>query len=293
MPKKRYGKLEKKVLDLFPIDKHFFYTGQEYIVRISGKPRSSKGEPKTDVYISAENVNDGNKCIVFKISCKLEKANEFQENKIQAARAEEIWGDNWERVINEAAWSLQDDFLKTQVFFPKGTPRTKETMLTNGWKVEITNKYRALSSPLDFSEQEVRDIIYKGVTLDTSKKNCIVNGQCIENSGVAEFILVSTPEKLNSELDVLNNIQCIDNYPIIQHYIVFTGNNLRVLKNKYDGTRQLGVQIFWNVDAMTKELTYNLNFNNPLDPNYSSKQISNRTQRELKKLDVSILNNFI
>lgn len=290
----RYGKLEKKVLDLFEVGSVFEYQNKKFKVLLSDKPRSSAGEPKTDAFIKAQEVNNENNIITLKISCKLKKENEFQENKIKAERAQEIWGNDWKEVIRNAAISNDENFRQTEVYFPEGSSRTKETMFTNGWKVEITNKYRTLSYPLEFSEQEVRDIIYKGLTLDRSKKDSKVSGQVIKDSGVAEYILVSTPEELHKPEDVLKNMQLIDDYHIVPHYIVFTANNFRVLKNKSDGNRPLAVQVFWEVDKTDDtKMEYSINYSNPLDPNYSGKKIAEKTLNEISKLNPNTKKDFI
>lgn len=290
----RYGKLEKRVLELFQIGTTFEYEDKTFKVLLSDKPRSKKGEPKTDAFILAQEVTNSDNIIQFKISCKLDKENEFQENKIRAERALEIWGSNWEEIVKEAALNNDKNFRNTKVYFPTGARKTKETMFTNGWKLEITNKYRTLSYPLNFSEQQVRDIIYKGLTLDRSKKDATVNNQVIVDSGVAEYILVSTPEKLDSSKDVLEKMLLIDDYPIVQHYIVFTANNFRVLKNKSDGNRPLAVQLLWQVDKTDDtKMIYEINYNHPLNSDYSGKMIAERTLEEIKKLNPICKDNFI
>ncbi len=290
----RYGKLEKRVLELFEVGTTFEYENKTFKVLLSDKPKSKKGEPKTDAYIQAQEVTNLDNIIQFKISCKLVKENEFQENKIRAERALEIWGANWEEVVKRAALSNDANFRDTTVYFPVGARRTKETMFTNGWKLEITNKYRTLSYPLEFSEQQVRDIIYKGLTLDRSKKDATVNNQVIADSGVAEYILVSTPEELHSSKDVVEKMLLIDDYPIVQHYMVFTANNFRVLKNKSDGNRPLAVQLLWQVDETDdSRMQCEINYKHPLNSNYSGGRIAERTLNEIENLNPICKEKFI
>ncbi|MCQ4087292.1 hypothetical protein [Saccharibacillus sp. JS10] len=290
----KYGKLEKRVLDLFEVGTSFEYENKTFKVLKSDKPRTSKGEPKTDAYISIQEVITPSNIINFKISCKLANENEFQENKIRAERAFEIWGSDWRETIKEAALNNANNFLNTQVFFPEGARKTKESMLTNGWKLEITNKYRALSHPLEFEDQQVRDIIYKGLTLDESKKHAKVHGEVIADSGVAEYILVCTVEELASRKDVLEKMVLIDHYPIVQHYIIFTANNLRILKKKSDGNRPLAVQLLWQVDELDDtKMKYRLNCEHPLDPCYSGEKIAQLTLEQVKQLNPLCKERFI
>lgn len=293
MSQKTYGKLEYKVLSLFSIGTKFKWNNEDYTVIISDKPRAKGGEPKTDVYISASKDSDSEQYIEFKISCKLQGSNEFQENKIKAERARQIWGENWSNILTTAFEEIKDKFYSTKVYLPIGSGKTKETQFTNGWKVEIASKARELSRPLNLTNQEIRDYIYKGTSLDINKKNALVSGKVIVDSGVAEYMLVATPESINSTSDVLDNIILIDDYEIVPHYIIFTANNFRVLKNKSDGNRPLGVQVLWSADLLNNKMIYSIDFSHPLDPNYSGKPISKRTMNEINKLGPSFKKDFI
>lgn len=293
MAQKTYGKLEHKVISLFSPGTKFNWNNEDYIVVFSDKPQAKGGEPKTDVYILASKNTDSEKYIELKISCKLFGTNEFQENKIKADRAKQIWGENWSDILTTAFEEISDKFYNTEVYFPLGSGRTKETQFTNGWKVEIASKSRELSRPLNLTNQEIRDYIYKGTSLDDSKKNALVDGKIITNSGVAEYMLVTTPESINSTSDVLENIILIDDYEIVPHYIIFTANNFRVLENKSDGNRPLGAQVLWSADLVDNKMTHSIEFSHPLDPNYSGKAISERTMNEINKLGSAFRKDFI
>lgn len=293
---KKYRSLEEGTISLFEIDQKIDWKGQEYLILNSDKPHSkSKGEPKTDVYLKLKNLTS-NEEIEFKISCKLEGTNEFQENKIRAPRAEQIWGENWKEIIQKATLSIKERFENTETYFPEGVGQIKETQYTTGWKVEISSKYRYLAVKLELSDTDIRDIIYKGTTLDTSKKDCSVNGEVIKNSGIAEYMLVTTLEKLNNinnPSDILDLLIPIDEYPILPHYIIFTGNNYRVLKNKHDGNRALGVQVIWTANQQENKLEKYLKFDCPLDDNFSSRHIASRTKKEILKLGDEFIKKMI
>lgn len=281
-----YKKFEDKVLSYFKENEEFEYENKKFKVLISGKPKALTrgGEPKTDVYILAEEVDVPENKKEIKISCKLLNKNEFQENKITAERAEEIWGEDWSRIIQNVTQEIHSRFEESQVYFPVGQLKTKKTMFTNGWKLEITNKTRNLSGLLAFSDEDVRNIIYKGSTLSPNKKNSKVNRCSIVDSGVAEFILVSSLASINSSEDVLRNMVLIDDYPIVPHYIVFTANNLMVLTKKSDGKRSLAVQVNWNANLEGNGMEYTLNYLNPLDPDHSGDKIAENTLNEIDKL---------
>lgn len=292
MAKKDYRKLEDRVINLFKKGTTFTWDGVQYKVLKSDKPQSqSKGEPKTDVFVEFEN-NNTNEVKQLKISCKLEGTNEFQENKIKAERAEQIFGKDWANVIIDASLSIKEKFEHTQVYFPKGVGRTKETQYTNGWKVEIASKQRELSVPLPLSDDEIRNYIYKGTTLDDKKKDSKVKGVIVKDSGIAEYMLVSAIEELNSIDSVLQKIIPIDDYPIQQHYIIFTGNNFRVLEKKWDGNRALGVQVKWVADLDEGKMVSEIIYDHPLDPAYSAPEMSMKTLAELNKFGDQIFNDM-
>lgn len=291
--KKNYRKLEDKVIDIFKENKKFVWNNIEFQVENVGKPKAqSSGEPKTDVYIRLLNIK--NKIEVeYKLSCKLEGTNEFQENKIKKERALQIFGEDWSSIISNAALSIKDKFENTEVYFPLGTGRTKETQYTNGWKVEIASKSRELAVPLNLSDTDIRNKIYRGTTLDKNKRDCYVNEELVVGSGVADYMLVSLPEKIEFPNDVLDSIINIDEYPIDQHYMIFTGNNLRVLKNKYDGNRPLGVQVIWSADLTNNRLVKKIKFDKPLEEEYSGKKIAEHTNKEIEKLGVNFKSKMI
>ena len=83
-----------------------------------------------------------------------------------------------------------------------------------------------------------------------------------------------------------------DDYEIVPHYIIFTANNFRVLENKSDGIRPLGVQVLWSADLVNNKMTHSIEFSHPLDPNYSGKAISERTMDEINKLGSAFKKDF-
>ena len=66
-----FGNSERYILSLFSPGEKFTFNNDIYEVLLSGKPTTSKGEPKTDVYVLSESINNGNR-IEFKISFKQE-----------------------------------------------------------------------------------------------------------------------------------------------------------------------------------------------------------------------------
>lgn len=67
---KTFSLNEHKILQMLDMCKSFNYAGKKYDIKILGKPASSSGEPKTDIYIYAESDVDS---MEFKISFKQKK----------------------------------------------------------------------------------------------------------------------------------------------------------------------------------------------------------------------------
>lgn len=281
-----YSKLEKKVLALFSVGSTFKFKQKTYKVLICGKPNSQSkgGEPKTDCYIQAIEQRKGEK-IELKISCKLKKTNEFQENKISSKRAEELLGPKWEDVIVNTSTKIKNLFESHEnLNNPEGFRRNKLGHVVLGWKLEVANKHRKLSAKLALSDKEIRDYIYKGINQEKEKKDAMVNGQIIKNSGVANYILVTETEDIKTSNDVISQMEDIDNHIINDHYLIFTSNAYRIQVNKTDGNRPLAVRVEWNADLQKQEITPTIKYDSPLKSPSTSNDMKKMVDIALSKL---------
>ena len=87
----------------------FFFEDVEYKVVEVDKPRTPRGECKTDVYVKAKDLQ--NKVIELKISVKTEGSNEFQGNKLTSKTALAYFGEGYHKIIASAAQSIQHKFI--------------------------------------------------------------------------------------------------------------------------------------------------------------------------------------
>lgn len=237
-----FGETERKIISLFPVGTSFTYQETEYIILKSGKPCPSKGECKTDIYILAKNINDETEK-EFKISVKQPNA-DFLENKTSLDRAISIFGN--EKLV-ESVSSLkkkfEEDFL---IHFISGHKTEAKTMRI-GWKFELMNKLSGkLSAEIPLSEAQILDV-YAGTTLPSEKKDCLLNGSRIENSGVAEYIWIGDINSINKD-EFFNEITLISEY--IQDksvYFACKAVNYRAVPNKWDGNRPLSAYIDWSI----------------------------------------------
>jgi hypothetical protein len=208
------------------------------------KPRpQGSGECKTDVYVCAQEVNTGNRKEI-KISVKSENK-EFQGNKLTAADTEAYFGKDWGTIVCNATKSLKSSFENRVLLYASGHYPIKPNSITVGWKLEIASKPRALSVKLPLSDQEIRDYVYRGTNQSADKKNSYINGEVIENSGVADYLLVTSIDKIKTSTDILEQMEYINITNIGETYLIFTANNYRTDVDKADGPRALAVRIEW------------------------------------------------
>ena len=254
-----FGTAERRILGLLSVGSVFSFLEDKYTVVVSGKPTCSAGEPKTDIYVKGRN-NNG-LCIELKISYKKDNA-DFLENKTSAFRAEQIFGSQWKDIIMKSTISIKGQFENRAVVFKKRQGKTESGAITLGWKFEIMNKSSGNLSGLIVLSDEQRIDIYSGTSLGDEKRNALVMGNRIENSGIANYML--TTVMVNSTQDVIDNLVDIENFAKSEPPLYFACKalNYRTFKEKYDGDRPLAVFVDWSVNNGI--LTHNLIFDKPL-----------------------------
>lgn len=276
-----HGETEKYIIRLFTEAKQFSYNGKKYEILKIGKPRPSKGECKTDIYILCkDNLSDNTE---FKISIKQSDA-DFLENKMSHERAVEIFGDFTDKILEDSILKIKDSFENEPLVNFSKFKRTEANCIKIGWKFELLNKAGGdKSSELILNNDQKIDV-YSGSNLNTSKKNCKVNGEIIEDSGVANFIL--EVDSIEGDLNYyVNKLQDIKTYAIQQKiYFACKALNYRVNVNKWDGDRPLSVFCEWSLNTENK-LEGKLIFDKPLQ--FKGNEIGNNIRKLLNKLGVN------
>ena len=255
---KNFGAEERKVKSILSPGTVFTYNGKAYTVIESGKPTCYKGEPKTDIYVLAS-FDGGTK--EFKISYKKENA-DFLENKTSADRAEALFGSRWAEIITEATSAIKEAFYNKPLIYKKKYGRTDKGAFTLGWKFELLNKDNGeLSNKMNLSRQQVIDV-YAGTNLPTDKRDALVNGKEIKNSGIATHPLFR--DDISTADDIFDNlysiVEFIDIHPDV--YFACKALNYRCYSNKWDGNRPLAVYVDWSVS--NGKLSYEIKFDKPL-----------------------------
>lgn len=246
MAVKNYRKLEDHIIDTFAAQRIFTYQQKVYEVLVADKPRpqGGGGECKTDVFVRAKE-QETEQIIDFKISVKSESSQEFQQNKVSAQTAEDFFGNDWENIVISSTKMLEDKFKDRTLLYASGKNPTKPNSMTVGWKLEIASKQRKLSVKVPLTDNEIREYVYRGTNQIDAKKDSVVNNEIVVGSGIAEYMLVTEIEKINSVDDVMAQMVPIEQYPVNDTYLIFTANNYRTDVKKADGPRPLAVRIEW------------------------------------------------
>jgi hypothetical protein len=274
-----FGDAERRIKGLMSEGTVFKFQGRQYRIIMSDKPTCSKGEPKTDIYILAE--NDKSEIIEIKISYKKENA-DFIENKMSAERAEQLFGSEWEVVIENSTTAIKDRFAERMLIYRNRFKRTNKGAITLGWKFELMNKNSGdLSGKMILTEEQVIDV-YAGNNLSDDKRNASVCGNIIPDSGVANYILIDESVKTAQEvIDKMIPIQeYVRNHPEI--FFACKALNYRTFEEKWDGNRPLSVQVDWS--AEDGKLVPELVFDRPLQ--VKGNEVAERLIMYMNKLHI-------
>lgn len=273
-----FGDAERRILAFMAEGTEFVFQEKKYRVILSGKPTCHKGEPKTDIYILAESASDR---VEIKISYKKENA-DFIENKMSAERAEQLFGEDWANIIEQSTTAISSRFEERMLIYKNKFKRTEKGAITLGWKFELLNKNSGdLSGKMLLTEEQVIDV-YAGGNLSDDKRNAMVAGQVVENSGVANYILMD--EDVHSAQDVIDKMVPIEKYVQMHPDIFFACKalNYRTFAEKWDGDRPLSVQVYWNADE--NRLVPELVYDQPLT--VKGNEVANRLLHYMKLLNI-------
>lgn len=278
-----FSDTERRLIDLLKVGVKFKFDGVEYTVsQPSCKPTVVKGECKTDVYVQTSSANGDR---VFKISVKQQNA-DFLENKMIHERAVEIFGSQADAIIMRAIESIKENFLNTPIIYFERKGRTDAKSITLGWKFEFVNKIGGnLSASMQLTTRQIVDV-YSGTSLPDDKKNAIVNGEEVTESGIADFILVVDQDKNMTIEDFEKGLMTIEKFvetekPTI--YFACKALNYRVEKDKWDGDRPLSVYVDWYIKK--SKLVGELRFDEPL--HHKGNEIGNNVRNLLAELGIN------
>ena len=262
---------ERKVLQIFrdnigrKIDLH----GITYLIGdLVGKPRpNGGGECKTDCFVELIN-SEANTVQYLKISIKQPNA-DFTGNKISAEIAENEFGANWSKVIFDHTCSIKEKFFNRKLIFYQKCARVDAGSITLGWRFELMNKSSGeLSGKINVN----RLSHYSGDKLSINKRNSLIEGREVTDSGVANIMLECFGKEVNSLSEVVDKLTSIEDYAnrMPDLYFACKALNCRTLHSKpfkYDGDRPLCVQVYWEANSSEKKLVPYILFNSPLQIN--------------------------
>lgn len=177
---------------------------------------------------------------------------------------------------------MEDKFAERMLIYKNNFKRTKKGSITLGWKFELMNKPSGeLSGKMLVSFEQVIDI-YTGKNLSVDKKNAVVHGKIIENSGVANYILMD--EQIETTQDIIDKMIPIEEY-VRRHpnvYFACKALNYRSFETKWDGDRPLSVQVEWT--ATENKLVPTLVYEKPLK--VKGNQMAERLKKYMNELNI-------
>lgn len=253
---------EQRVCSLFKKGTVFTYDGKQFkVLENADKPTVGKGECKTDVYFKASSGKDVKE---FKISVKKGNA-DFLENKMSYERAEEIFGEDVDEILSSSILSIKKEFENQDLVTFNPHKHTKAKCIKLGWKFELVNKANGeLSGKLNLTTEQKEDV-YRGTNLPPEKKDAMVNGKVVNNSGVADLITVINPDEPITIKSCLKTLVPIRQYIEDEGVDIFfacKALNFRATDHKWDGNRPLAVYVDWYL--VNNKLEGKLNFSSPL-----------------------------
>lgn len=257
---RNYNKFESHIVQCCKPGTTVVFQGRPCIIEMSGKPRlvSSRGECKTDVYLSLKSV-DGTSQEV-KISLKLPNA-DFIENKVKLERAQTLFGEEYRDILRDISHSVSDAL---DGIHQRGHPAMPGKSLRLGYRLDIVNKKSGRQSiPASMlSHQSLLDVL-SGSRLPLDKRDSQVGGVVIPNSGVADWVLVSYPEDIHTAQDVIDRLITLDDYlGTIDPYIAFKAVNYRPGKRTENRSLLVSYNYSANADGT---ISFSTKDNNPLE----------------------------
>ena len=274
-----YSNTEISLIKLFKNSKVFEFNNESYTVLNIGKPRSEKGECKTDIYILAKSASETKE---FKISVKQHNA-DFLENKMRLERAIEIFGIQAPTIIKQSTLRIKKSFEDEMLINFERKGRTEPKCITLGWKFELLNRISGKKSGILILDKQQKIDVYAGTNLGPGKANSMVNDIKIKDSGIAEFILETDHNITQSANYYMSKLVKIDNYVVGKDiYFACKALNYRATSDKWDGDRSLAVYVDWKMQ--NNKLVGDLVFSNPL--RVKGNQCGRNVQKILKSLKI-------
>lgn len=285
MPK--FSQTEQAIRELFVEGVKFKFDGIEYTVeKDSVKPTvtSKGGECKTDVYFVASHSNEHKE---FKISVKQSNAN-FLENKISYERAKELLGASTDEILRTSIQQVLSNFQEQNLVYLSAGERTQAKVIKLGWKFELLNVGSGkLAGTVNLTHDQVLDV-YSGSNLPQDKKDALINGSSVRNSGIANYMMVVDPDRDLTIEYCVENMSKMEDY-IAQHPQIFfacKALNYRLTDGKWDGDRPLAVYVDWKIKD--NKITASLNYNTPLQTKGNA--VGNQVKAILKQLKINAAN---
>lgn len=201
------GEKEDQILKLFPAGSIVEFEGRSHSVLESDKPSSQngQGEAKTDVYILLKDRMSGETNEV-KLTYKSESY-QFLENKMSGNRFSSIFSEKEQKEI--LTLLPKNERVNREFEIETSDLLNSDSKLTLGYRLDIMSSDAAGYMAINVSRETMSEII-AGHKIDEEKRNGIINGNVVEDSGIATHILIG--EDFENADEVLSKIVSISDY---------------------------------------------------------------------------------
>lgn len=219
-PEANASYLERKVSAAFVPNDRIRYQNTNYTVKLSGKPDADKGgEGKTDAYIL---LVDEETAALREIKISIKDSNaDMIENKIGKDRMNQIFPkERQAEISSQAIEVLQARIDSGEYMLNNGVPdENGQRVLTVGFLADLVEQGTAGANGVDF-EATVDEVIeaWSGANLKLGQRHSSINGEKVENSGVANAILKNKDssflgkDRMTAQKYILDNCISIEDY---------------------------------------------------------------------------------
>lgn len=253
---------ERNIRELFQLGDIVCYNNSQYCVEKVGKPVSQYGggEPKTDLYLYLVSLQN-NRDVELKISIKQKNAM-FLENKISRQRFINLFGEKSNDIVSQIVQDMSPLLEERPYFFQKKTGRVAAGSYCLGYRLDIMNrKCGTLSDQLSL-DSATKEEILTGFHLPKEKKNAVVNGEIVDDSGIANVIYEGSEVPVSKSY-VLDHLCSIKEYAARHDFFyALKAVNYRSIEDKFERGRSLFV--YYDYFLNQNKIKGVLNFSNPL-----------------------------
>jgi len=201
---------EQKIRDVINEEEKFVWNENQFELIFCDKPITKRGEPKTDTFVRAKNLETN---VVKDIKISSKKTNfGFTDNHPMKARLYEFYGSECKEILTEMQEKVFSENPDLQPINFEVEPG-----FTLGWRNEyLQENTRTLGMRLT---QNVANKVWWGEGSPKEYLDATVNGEEIENSGMPDWVLIKDGKDIKTTKDIFPNLKDIREFAKIHNLV--------------------------------------------------------------------------